>query len=134
MNSNILTIEIEATPERVYAFAANPANMPHWAPGFVKSVAQVDGAWVIESSLGPVRIAFAPANPFGVLDHVVTLPSGESFNNPMRVVPAGAGSLLSFTLFQQAGTSDADFAHDAATVEGDLQTLKHVAEALPAHT
>ena len=71
------------------------------------------------------------ANPFGVLDHVVTLPDGQTFNNPMRVVPNGAGSLVTFTLFRQEGMSDANFARDAEMVESDLQALKRVVEALP---
>jgi hypothetical protein len=127
----ILTATVDAPMVRVYAFASNPANLPLWAPAFVKSIAQVNGEWIIESNLGSVRIAFAPANPFGVLDHLVMLPSGEAFNNPMRVVPAGTGSLVSFTLFRQPGMIDADFARDAAMIESDLQALKRAVEALP---
>ena len=56
---------------------------------------------------------------------------GQAFNNPMRVVPAGAGSLVTFTLFRQDGISDAEFERDAAMVESDLQALKRVVEALP---
>ena len=81
--------------------------------------------------MGRAHIAFAPPNSFGVLDHVVTLPSGEVFNNPMRVVPVGAGSLVTFTLFRQPGMSDADFARDAGMVESGLQALKRAVEALP---
>ncbi len=131
MQASILKVSIDAPCERVYAFASNPANMPLWAPAFVKSIAQVKGEWIIDSNMGSVRIAFAPANPFGVLDHVVTLPSGETFNNPMRVVSAGTGSLVSFTMFRQSGMSDADFARDAGMIESDLQALKHAVEALP---
>ena len=105
--------------------------MPEWAPTFVKSIANVNGEWIIDSNLGRVKIEFAPANPFGVLDHVVTLPDGQVFNNPMRVVPAGTGSLVTFTLFRQEGMSDADFERDAGMVESDLQALKRVVEALP---
>jgi hypothetical protein len=49
----------------------------------------------------------------------------------MRVVPAGTGSLVSFTLFRQPGMIDADFARDAAMIESDLQALKRAVEALP---
>ena len=66
-----------------------------------------------------------------MLDHVVTLPDGQTFNNPMRVVPNGAGSLVTFTLFRQEGMSDADFARDVGMVESDLQTLKRVLGAIP---
>ena len=66
-----------------------------------------------------------------MLDHVVTLSDGQTFNNPMRVVPNGAGSLVTFTLFRQDGMSDADFARDVGMVESDLQTLKRVLGAIP---
>ena len=66
-----------------------------------------------------------------MLDHVVTLPDGRAFNNPMRVVPNGAGRLVTFTLFRQDGMSDADFARDVGMVESDLQTLKRVLGAIP---
>ena len=49
----------------------------------------------------------------------------------MRVVPAGTGSLVTFTLFQQEGMSDAEFERDAGMVESDLQALNRVVEALP---
>ena len=62
---------------------------------------------------------------------MVTLPDGQTFNNPMRVVPNGAGSLVTFTLFRQEGMSDADFARDVGMVESDLQTLKRVLGAIP---
>ena len=62
---------------------------------------------------------------------MVTLPDGQTFNNPMRVVPNGAGSLVTFTLFRQEGMSDADFERDAARVQSDLKALKRVVEALP---
>jgi hypothetical protein len=34
----------------------------------------------------PEPMAFVPRNEYGVLDHEVTLPSGESVHNPMRVI------------------------------------------------
>ena len=126
LGSRIIITPIATPSSRVYTFASNPANMPLWAPAFVKSIANVNGEWIIDSNLGKVKIEFAPANPFGVLDHVVTLPDGRAFNNPMRVVPNGAGSLVTFTLFRHEGMSDADFEHDAAMVESDLKALKRV--------
>ena len=131
MLSRIVTVELAAPASRVYTFASNPANMQQGAPAFVKSIANVNGEWIIDSNLGKVKIEFATANPFGVLDHVVTLPDGRAFNNPMRVVPNGAGSLVTFTLFRQDGMSDAEFEPDAGMIESDLQALKRVVEAIP---
>jgi hypothetical protein len=42
--------------------------------------------------MGRVGFAFAERNEYGVLDHEVTLPSGEVLYNPMRVVPDGSAA------------------------------------------
>ena len=64
-------------------------------------------------------------------DRIARGRDGQTFNNPMRVVPNGAGSLVTFTLFRQDGMSDAEFERDAGMVESDQQALKRVVEALP---
>jgi hypothetical protein len=82
----------------VYDYASNPANLPEWAPGLGSSVEQVDGRWLVDSPMGRVIVAFAPRNEYGVLDHDVTLPTGEIIYNPMRVTKDGSGSDVVFTL------------------------------------
>jgi hypothetical protein len=84
--------------------------------------------WFVATPMGRAGFAFAPRNELGVLDHRVTLASGEAFYNPMRVVPDGAGCEVVFTVRRQAGMSDDDFERDAAAVRADLATLKHVLE------
>jgi hypothetical protein len=81
--------------------------------------------------MGRVGIAFAPRNEFGILDHDVTLPSGETVYNPMRVVPVGGGGggcEVVFTVRRRPGMSDEDLARDAAAVAADLASLKRVLE------
>lgn len=112
----------------VYDYAADPANLPHWAPGLGSSVEQVDGEWFVETTMGRVGLAFVPRNDYGVLDHYVTLPSGQTVYNPMRVIPDGTTSEVLFTLRRLAGMSDEDFARDAQAVAADLARLKHVLE------
>jgi hypothetical protein len=112
----------------VYEYASNPANLPHWAPGLGRSVENVDGKWFVETDSGRVGVAFAERNKYGVLDHDVTLPSGEVFCNPMRVVPHGEGSEVVFSVRRLPDMSDEDFARDAGLVQADLTRLKHVLE------
>jgi hypothetical protein len=59
-----------------------------------------------------------------------TLPSGESFFNPMRVVANGQGSELLFTLFRHPPMTEAEFDEDAKVVLCDLEKLKAIIEAL----
>jgi hypothetical protein len=97
---------------------------------FCKSVRKIGDDWQMETPSGWMGIRFVRANEFGVLDHVVTLPDGQSFLNPMRVVANGDGSEVLFTFFQPPDMSDEQFAEDAAMIEADLQSLKTVLEAV----
>jgi hypothetical protein len=114
----------------VYEYASNPANLPNWAPGLGSSVENVDGQWFVETESGRVGVAFAERNRYGVLDHDVTLPSGEVIYNPMRVVPNGDGCEVVFSVRRLPDMSDEDFARDAGLVQADLTRLKHVLEAV----
>jgi hypothetical protein len=126
--SRHISTHIDRLAQEVYDYASNPSNLPDWAPGLGSSVEVIDGQWIMESPMGRVVVAFAPRNEFGVLDHDVTLPSGETFYNPMRVTVDGAGCEVVFTLRRQAGMSDEDFERDADAVLGDLIALKRVLE------
>lgn len=121
---------IRASRDAVYSFARDPANLPRWAAGLAQG--EVDGtagdALVVDSPLGRVTVVFAPRNGFGVLDHDVTLPSGGTTNNPLRVLVHPEGAEVVFTL-RQGDTSDADFERDAGMVAADLQRLKALVEA-----
>jgi hypothetical protein len=91
----ILDVGIEAPAERVYAFVAEPRNLPRWAPNFGHEITPAGDHWIMHTAEGPVPVRFAPRNEMGVLDHWVRLPGGE-IHNPMRVVANGAGSVLTF--------------------------------------
>jgi polyketide cyclase/dehydrase/lipid transport protein len=120
---------IDRSAVDVYEYASDPSHLPDWAPGLGNSVENVDGHWFVETQSGRVGFAFVERNTYGVLDHEVTLPSGEVIYNPMRVVPHGDGCELVFTLRRLPNTSDEDFARDEALVQADLTRLKLVNEA-----
>ncbi|MEK2643977.1 hypothetical protein [Bdellovibrio sp. BCCA] len=124
-----ISVSIQRPMNEVYEFAANPSNLPQWAEGLSRSSMQKFGdEWIADSPMGKVKVKFAEQNHFGVIDHDVTLPTGEVFHNPLRVVRNGDGSEVIFTLFRMPQMSDADFAKDAATVEKDLLRLKSLLE------
>jgi hypothetical protein len=79
--------------------------------------------------MGRVQVAFAPPNDFGILDHDVTLPSGEVVSNPLRVIPDGDDCEVVFTLRRTPGMTDAEFERDAAAVASDLRRLAQILEA-----
>lgn len=128
MRSQTVSVSIEAAPSDVYAFAANPENLPRWAPAFCHSVENRDGSWIAHTPDGPVGFEFVGYNELGVLDHVVTVQSGTKARNFVRVISNGSGSEILFTLFQAAGATEEQFAEDAELVRKDLETLKGILE------
>ena len=127
-----ISIYIDRAPAEVYEFASDPRNLPRWAAGLARSAVRSDGdEWIADAPFGRIRVRFAPRNSFGVMDHDVTLDSGMTVHNPMRVVPNGQGSEFVFTLIRRPGMSDAQLAEDRAAVENDLKTLKRLLERKP---
>jgi hypothetical protein len=129
-DSRHVSIVIHRPVAEVVAIAGDAAQLAHWASGLASGVEFIDGAWVAQSPMGAVLIEFAPANDLGVIDHWVTVPSGERFFNPMRVIEHPAGAEVLFTL-RRHGLSDAEFDADAATIAADLASLRDLVEAAP---
>ena len=131
MRNRTVSVEIAVPAAEVYRCVRDPDQLPRWAAGICKSVTVKDGVWHVDTGteLGVVRFSFCPDNAFGVLDHTVTLPNGQSQLNPMRVVANGEGSELMFTVFQTEGMSDEAFVRDAQAVTRDLKTIKMLLEA-----
>ena len=123
-----VSVSIERSPDDVYRHASNMANWPAWASGLGKSIRKVGSEWIAEGPLGEVKVRLAEPNAFRVLDHEVTLPSGVTIQNPLRVVPNGAGSEVVFSVFRQPGTPEHDFRDDTKAVERDLRALKQILE------
>jgi uncharacterized membrane protein len=123
-----ISVTINRSADEVYRFASKYENLPQWAAGLSGSIRKVGTIWVADSPMGKVEVEFAPDNPFGILDHKVTLPSGEAVYNPMRVIPNNEGCEVVFTLYQLPGRSTAEFVKDAGMVEKDLNRLKQIME------
>jgi hypothetical protein len=126
--SRHISERIDRSAADVYDYASNPANLPEWAPGLGTSVEQIDGRWFVQTPGGCVGIAFVPRNDYGILDHDVTLPSGEVLYNPLRVTRNGSGSEIVFSLRRLAGMSDEEYQRDARAVSADLARLKQIVE------
>lgn len=130
MESRHISVWINRSAADVYRYAADPTHLPNWAAGLARGeVSRAGDDWVVQSPMGPVTVEFTPANDLGVLDHVVTMPGGQSVLNPLRVLPGGPEfSEVVFTLRRRPGMSDADCRHDADAVAVDLATLKQLLE------
>ncbi|NSX90674.1 MULTISPECIES: SRPBCC family protein [Rhizobium/Agrobacterium group] len=130
MQSRIIHLSVEKPWAQVYGFASDPKNMPRWAAGLGGGLKPDGNDWIADGGpLGEVRVNFAPANEFGVIDHVVTLPDGLKVYNALRVTPNGSGAEVSFTLLRLDGMTDEEFEQDASAITADLETLKSLLEA-----
>lgn len=123
-----VSVSINRPADKVYEFVSNPENLPLWASGLGESITFVNGEWICDSPVGKIKVEFVEKNSFGILDHFVTLQSGEIFYNPMRVFPNDAGSELVFTLFHRPEMSDELFAEDLMAIKKDLETVKNLLE------
>lgn len=110
--SRNISISIERKPEEVYQFASNRSNLSKWAHGLVDTK----------------KVHFVEKNDLGVLDHFITVASGETFFVAMRVIPNREGSEVVFTAFKHPGISDEDFLKDCFKISEDLSRLKHCLE------
>ncbi|WP_235524417.1 SRPBCC family protein [Caulobacter sp. Root655] len=112
----------------VYAFAHKPESFPQWAAGLGGGLTRDGDRWIAHGPDGDVRVRFSPENPYGVLDHWVTLPDGTQLSIPLRVVANGDGAEVTLTLFRAPGMDDATFARDQSWVARDLAVLKGLLE------
>ena len=130
--SRHVSVWIEAVPEAVYEFVADLPEWRRWAAGLAGGgLRQTADGWVADSPTGEMTVELAPPNEFGVLDHVVRMPSGEAVYNPMRVIPGGVGEPrceVVFTVRRRSGMTETEFDADAAAVAADLQTLRGLLE------
>ncbi|WP_419232512.1 SRPBCC family protein [Gordonia sp. CPCC 205515] len=123
MHSRHMSIVIpDTTADAVYAFAADPDNLPQWAAGLASGVRRVGDTLVVDSPMGEVTVRFEPTNRYGILDHDVTLPDGTVVANPLRVLAHPEGAEVIFTV-RQRDMTDEQFEADCAAVERDLAAL-----------
>lgn len=126
MRSRHISTVIPAPANEVYAFAAEPRNLPRWAAGLAQSAVQMRGDELIASSpMGEVVVRFVPRNEFGVLDHAVELPTGTIVTNPLRVLAHPDGSEVIFTV-RQIELTDDEFERDCDMVAADLGRLRDI--------
>ena len=126
--TRIVSAPSTATAAAVYEFAHRMENLPRWAAGLVANIAHEGGTWFTETPGGRISIAMAPRNPFGVLDHDVTMPDGVTTHNAMRVTPVGDGCLVTFVVLRRPEATEAEFERDCGLVAQDLKTIGTIVE------
>ena len=128
--SEVVHVSILAPPDDVVSFLSDVNNWTAWAP-WIRSVGRSSPRdWLLNTDVGAMKVRFVEANSLGVLDHNVTLASGITVFNSMRVLPNGAGSELVMVMFQRPDVSSEEFERDVGAVRADLARLKETADTL----
>lgn len=121
-------VDIQATPEKAYAFLSNPMNWPRYAVVNLRSVSPGQDGWFhATTKFGQGQIRVAGVKEFGILDHVWKDPQA-SWTVYSRVVPNGGGSTVMLTLFQPPVMNDAQFDRAMAAMDTELAKLKEILE------
>ncbi len=126
--TRVVSVAVALPADAVYEVAHRIENLPLWASGLATTLQHENGEWFAESPAGRVTIAMVPRNPYGVLDHDVTLPDGVTLHIAFRVTTTGDGSLLSLVVLRMPDATDEAFEQDVALVAKDLAALKSLLE------
>ncbi len=127
--ARIIHISIDRPWREVYVYVAKPENMQFWASGLAAGLKQEGNYWIGDGGpIGKIRVQFSPDNPYGILDHTVTMEDGTVVDNAMRVVANGSGSEVMFVLLRRPDMDEQALESDAAHVLKDLEALKTLME------
>lgn len=125
----VVHTSVQASTTRLVDYLSDMQKWKTWAP-WVRSVERSSARdWKVVTDDGIMTFHFVEPNELGVLDHQVTLPSGVTVLNSMRVVSNGTGSELVMLLFQSPVTSNEEFQRDIQAVTADLARIKKAIEA-----
>ena len=126
-----LSVTIARPWRAVYDYACVPEHFADWASGLGSGLRRDGEDWIVAAPEGEARVRFSARNDYGVLDHTVTLASGQTVYIPLRVIAHGEGAEITLTLLRLPQMSDADFVRDAEWVLRDLDRLKTRLESTP---
>ncbi len=132
MRADTRSVTLDTSPDRVFDFVADPANLPRWAIHFARAIRpNSDGSWTVSGEEGEVTVRLETDRDLGVVDWILSPAPGVEALAASRVIPNGAGSELVFTQFQAPGMPDAAFeklVHDLAEELAELQRVIDTAQ------
>ncbi len=128
VRSAIKSADIQATPEKVYAFLADPLNWPQYAVVNLRSVSPGQNGWFkAVTKFGEGELRVNGVKEFGLFDHVWK-DMQATWQVYGRVVPNGDGSTVMMTLFKPPVMSDELFDHSMKEMDVEMAKLKEILE------
>src|SRR5262245_28458606 len=117
------TVTIPARPDDVFAFLAEPENLPRWAVGFARGIHRAAGGWVVQTGHGDVPIRILADRERGTIDFLMSIAHGVEATAYSRLLPNGDSAEFVFTQFRQPGMSDEVFAGQRSALAEELALL-----------
>lgn len=125
MRTDTKSVTISANQEAVFAFLADPENLPRWAVGFARAIRRDGNAWLVTTGQGEVPLRYEVDPRLGVIDYHLHPAPGVEAVAYSRLIPNGDGVEYVFTQFQFPGMPDEAF-------EGQVRALAEELAILPA--
>ena len=126
--SEIKSVDIQADPDQVFAFLANPMNWPQYAVVNLRFVSPGQDGWFdAVTKFGAGELKVNSVKELGVFDHVWKDPQA-TWQVYSRVVPNGEGATVMMTLFQPAVMNDQQFDEAMKEMEKEMKKLKEILE------
>ena len=122
--SETRSIAIDAPPERVHRFIADPINIPRWAPAFATAIRPNDAHWIATTERGETEIIVASHPESGTLD--ILSAADRTRGAFARVISNGAGSEVLFTLFFDPGTPEQAVTAQMTVIDEELASIKRL--------
>jgi uncharacterized protein YndB with AHSA1/START domain len=127
MRSNTQSVSLPGRPEDVFAFLADPENLPRWAVGFCRSIRRDDAErWTVETPSGEVPVRYVTNAPLGTIDFHMDIAPAAKVVAYSRVIANGEGAEYVFTQFQAAGMPDAVFDGQVSALAEELHVLQAI--------
>jgi hypothetical protein len=135
MRSNTEQVTINVDHRHLFAFVADPGNLPKWAVGFCRAIRRDGDRWFAQTSQGEVAIRYVTHPDLGTIDFHISPAPGIDVAAFSRVLPNGDGSEYVFTQFQSPGMPDDVFESQVRALKEELVVLRalmHAQAACPA--
>jgi len=126
--SAIKSTDIQAPPEKVYAFLVDPMNWPQYAVVNLRSVSPGHNGWFkAVTKFGEGELKVNGVKDLGLFDHIWKDPQA-TWQVYSRVVPNGEGSTVMMTLFKPPAMSDQQFDQSMKEMDIEMAKLKEILE------
>lgn len=119
------TINIKATPDKVWEYVSDLSKWAEWAIHNVNKVTRgKDNFWLMEGPRGISKVQMKPNKALGILDHDFIDPGEGHWTVPCRVVAGSEGSHFMITFTKPRQMPEEAFITGMKLLDEELWRLK----------